>query len=268
MAVIDFDANYNAFVREWAKKNAEKLKTGDDPSVYFDEIYEEWLSLPLSEAGDLSPKEYFKRLTPSQAVDMLKSCRLAEMAIPLPLIDRLAEDDCEGILKELICDEDEQIFATAASLLEERQSSSHIGKLIEKLLDPSSSDGVRGLAIEFLSNRSDEVREELLSRIGESFEGDRLIADVLVHSKGDDRIYRLLVDLFLSGKDNPLYASYLGMYEDERALPLLLKRINEPGVGYVEFLELRNAIERLGGDPIPDRDFEDDPDFKLIKGKR
>jgi len=266
MALIDFDANYEGFVREWAKKNAEKLREGDDPSVYSGEIYEQWLSLPIEEAGGLSPKEYFCRITPPQAVDMLKGYRAAGVTVPMPLVDRLAEDDCEGLLKGLLNDEDEQTFAIAASLLEERQSGAHMGKLIEKLLDSRSGDGVKGLAIEFLSSHADDVKEELLSRAGKSLEGDMLIADVLVHCKGDDRIYQLLVRLFLSEKDNPLYSSYLGMYEDERALPLLMKRINHPEVGYVEFLELRNAIERLGGDPIPDRDFGFDPDYRLIKG--
>ena len=71
----------------------------------------------------------------------------------------------------------------------------------------------------------------------------------------------------MSGKNNVLYASYLGMYEDLRALPLLRERIKNPHIGYVEFTEIRNSIERLGGEVDVKRDFSSDPDYAVLKNK-
>lgn len=196
---------------------------------------------------------------------MLQEYKEAETGIPFPLIDRLAASDCLPELLPLLDSADEEVFTIAVNLLEEGGSSAHIEKMIEELLDPASGEDTRSFAAEILANHADEVKEKLLSRAGKSEETDMLLADVLVYSKGDDRIYQLLVRLFLSGLNNALYAGYLGMYEDERALPLLKERIESPDIGYVEFMELRNAIERLGGDPIEDRDFHSDPDYKIMK---
>lgn len=265
MALIDFDQNYNRFVIEWAKRNAKRLKENEDPDVYMEEILEEWLSTPLDEADGLSPKEYFERLTPAEAADMLLGYKSTDISIPSPLIERLAESDCLPGLISLLDEEDDEVFTIAVNLLEEGGSFAHIDKMIEKLLEPAVDEEIKSFAAEVLSNHAGEVKEKLLSRAGESIERDMLIADVLVYCKGDDRIFNLLVRLFESGKNNSLYAGYLGMYEDERALPMLTRRIESPEVGYVEFLELRNAIERLGGDPIKDRDFEFDPDYKILK---
>lgn len=265
MGLIDFDKSYSDFVRQWAKENAARLKGDIEPDAFAGEIYEQWLNRPLPEAGDLSPKEYFGGLSPDRAANILLEYKKAGMDIPSPLIDRLAENDCQGCLEKLLDDADEEVFTIAVNLLEEGGSSAHIGKMMEKLLGQESSEDIKGLAAEVLSAHAGEVKEQLLSRSGESIETDMLIADVLVYCKGDDRIYDMLVRLFESGKNNPLYAGYLGMYEDERALPLLKKRIASPEVGYIEFLELRNAIERLGGDPIEDKDFEFDPDYRALK---
>ena len=35
--------------------------------------------------------------------------------------------------------------------------------------------------------------------------------------------------------------------------------------GYVDFIEVRNAIEMLGG-IAPERDFDDDPDYQALHG--
>ena len=61
-----------------------------------------------------------------------------------------------------------------------------------------------------------------------------------------------------------MHASYLAAYGDERALPYLLDKIDEEGITFVEYQELKFAIEALGGEYSKERDFSNDPYFKII----
>jgi hypothetical protein len=60
-------------------------------------------------------------------------------------------------------------------------------------------------------------------------------------------------------------ASYLAAYGDERALPLLLERIEDRSLGFVDFQELKYAIEALGGEYDEPRDFSEDKDYLAVE---
>ena len=64
---------------------------------------------------------------------------------------------------------------------------------------------------------------------------------------------------------SPVRAGYLAAYGDERALPHLMKRIEDRSIGFVEFQELKYAIEALGGEYNEPRDFSDDKDYLAVE---
>ena len=59
-------------------------------------------------------------------------------------------------------------------------------------------------------------------------------------------------------------ASYLAAYGDERALPVLLEAIESDAINFLEFQELKYAIEALGGEYTRERDFSEDAYYKEI----
>ena len=60
-------------------------------------------------------------------------------------------------------------------------------------------------------------------------------------------------------------ASYLAAYGDERALPVLLDKIDEEGITFIEYQELKYAIESLGGSYEKERDFSNDEYYQAVK---
>ena len=48
-----------------------------------------------------------------------------------------------------------------------------------------------------------------------------------------------------------------------RALPVLIAAANEENCRYMDFIELRAAIEELGGE-APEREFYDDPEYEAL----
>ena len=51
---------------------------------------------------------------------------------------------------------------------------------------------------------------------------------------------------------------------DERALPVLTAAAQEEKIPYLTFIEIRNAIETLGG-TCPERNYEDDPEYEALR---
>lgn len=270
MSLINFDKLYQDFVLQWTKKNASTLKKTESTEDYIDTIYKEWKEAPEVILGGISPIQYFDKLNGEEAVNLLKKYIEENIDVPSPLLDKIsAAKDCEDKLLNILKDKSSntELVITAANLLDESGSKKHIEILADILLDNSYDSDVKELAVEILSQNAEKAEKKLLSNINDNEIDDKsaYIADVLVYCKGRQKVYSLLSRLFESGKNNQLYAAYLGMYEDARALPLLQKRLLSEELGYVEFLEIRNSIERLGGEATIKKDFSDDPDFKALK---
>jgi hypothetical protein len=81
----------------------------------------------------------------------------------------------------------------------------------------------------------------------------------------DENIFELLLKEFRTFDNVATRAGYLAAYGDERALPYLLERIDDRTIGFVEFQELKYAIESLGGEYNEPRDFSEDKDFIAIE---
>ncbi|MBE0600801.1 MAG: hypothetical protein IH607_03375, partial [Firmicutes bacterium] len=95
--------------------------------------------------------------------------------------------------------------------------------------------------------------------------GKEALLDILARPGADNAVVRFAIDRFKtqSGK-RALYAGYLGKLDDERALEPLLAAAEAGDTSYIDFIEIRNAIERLGGD-APFRDFTDDPTYLAVQ---
>ena len=71
------------------------------------------------------------------------------------------------------------------------------------------------------------------------------------------RIVRRLAASFAAGHG-------LAKLGDERALPELISAAQEEKLPYLTFIEIRNAIEQLGG-TCPERDYEEDPEYEALR---
>ena len=60
-------------------------------------------------------------------------------------------------------------------------------------------------------------------------------------------------------------AAYLGRLGDPRALPALNREALREDLRYLDYIELRSAIEALGGE-APERTFYDDPEYEALFG--
>ena len=60
-------------------------------------------------------------------------------------------------------------------------------------------------------------------------------------------------------------ARLLGRYGDERAVGPLKALLAATDISYYEYMELRNAVEALGGEVVREREFYGDPDYEYLR---
>ena len=120
--------------------------------------------------------------------------------------------------------------------------------------------------VDLLKLHADEVKAEALAMYQQGF-GKEYALEILSKTvSGDEEVYKVLLDEFLQyGENTPMRASYLASYGDVRALPYLLERIDDETIGFVEFQELKYAIEALGGEYDKPRDFTGDKDYLAVE---
>ena len=62
-----------------------------------------------------------------------------------------------------------------------------------------------------------------------------------------------------------LFRSLLGRYGDARAVEPLKTLLSMSDITYFEYMELRNAVEALGGEIEQEREFYGDPDYEYLR---
>lgn len=122
-------------------------------------------------------------------------------------------------------------------------------------------------AYEYLLEDCDEAVDDMLEKFYTS-DGDtgKMLIEILAGYKGNPAIYMGLVSYLYRGEDVALFARLLGAYGDERAIDVLKSFAEEYDLDYNEFMEVRNAVEELGGDIECDKDYSDDPFYRYLKG--
>ena len=89
--------------------------------------------------------------------------------------------------------------------------------------------------------------------------------DVLCNFSGDERIYTYTVHQFLTQPDRrAMYASFLAKLNDPRAIEPLTQALSLSDVDYLDYIEIRNAIEMLGGEVTVEREFPGDPAYEAL----
>ena len=260
MKLIDFDEKFNRKMAEMIEKHAGE-RTEDEWENAVAAAYKKFGDTYMAALGK-TPRQYFAQMSDGGLVETLKEYLLQEVSVP----DFLCEEiEGRGVFPELLSlleETDEELVLYALNLIgaDRRAQRRYAAMLSEEGYDEHVKDAVADL----LKENADDVTDEVLPLVHTPNAAYAL--EILSRTKRrDERVYSALAQAFSEADeaDVPLYAGYLAAYGDERALPLLLRKIEED-VGFVAFQELKFAIEALGGEYTKERDFSADPSYKKI----
>jgi len=269
---INFDSKFADFTSAWMKEHRKDYKNYDAMEADMPRVYMSFLNTPARWLDGVTPGAYFTQFEdPKDLVDWLCAYCAHEVPVPDLLLDQITTvgKPCEKRLVALLKDEavGNEAKMTAIGLLRELDSTQPKMLYISWQLEREAEDELADYAMESLAGMGKSAVQPMLEALPRANNaGQEALLDVLVNYPGNPQVYNLAVRMF---RENPgrraLFASYLGKLGDERALPLLKEAAEDEKTGYADFIELRNAIEELGG-TAPEREFFDDPDWEALHG--
>ena len=273
--ILDFDANFAAYSEKWMEMNKKKFKNIEQMEDAMPDVYMHWLNSPAAFLQGEAPGLYFQRFdNAAELVRWLEAYLEANVPVPDPLMERitdLGEKSVSPLMRAAADSErDAQMRVTALNLLKEIETDGAPLNLCLEIIDSREADDeVADVAAELLQTLGEECVPPILTRINEvTDEARETYLDVLCNFPGDERIFPPLMEAFETHPDKrALYASYLGKLGDPRAIEGLKDVLTDPELNYLDYLEIRNAVEMLGGTVEIDREFAGDPYYEALKGQ-
>ena len=271
MPIINIDEHFAEFMSDWMKAHEDQYANFDEMEEDMPRIYMAFLNTRAKWLGNVTPGAYFTQFEdPKVLVDWL--AQYCEEGTPVP--DLLMEQittvgrPCEKRLLELLKDEEatEEAKMIAVNLLREMDSVLPKMLYIRWQLNRDSQDELKDNALESLTEMGETVVQPILQELpGANEAGEEALLEVLSHFPGNEQIFKLALKLFRERKERrALFAGYLAKLGDDRALPELTAAAEEEKLPYLTFIEIRNAIETLGG-VCPERTYEDDPEYEALR---
>ena len=156
---------------------------------------------------------------------------------------------------------------TAVGLLRAMESTLPKMLYVQWQMDRAEEDELADNALDSLVEMGKGALQPILEALPKANDaGQQALLDAAVRFPGNEHVFQLTLRMFRQHPEKrALFASYLAKLGDVRALKVLKEAAASEETRYVDYIELRNAIEALGGD-APERDFSDDPDAGVLSG--
>ena len=267
--IIDFDRLYFDYARTWLKAHPGLTEAQIDDA--YNDIMAEWIEQPLAELDGATPGTYFERFDACELAKLLREYLAADINVPEPLYSRIVflGSEVAPVLRDMLADENEteKARAEALSLLRDMEDAEAVSQLEALVLNAKIQGELPEMAADVLSSGQPAAAKRLIAAYPTASEyAGQLILDIACNYPGDPEVTKLMLEALRSQPDSiAANASRLGKYGDEQAIPELKKCLNLTELNYLDYIELCDAIEALGGDADRSRSFFGDPYFEALR---
>lgn len=260
MKLYDFDGMFDEKLSAYVKKNADKYKEREWEDI-IPAMYARFGDTVIKSLGK-SPNRYYAEMDDKTLIAQLRAHLKQGVAVSEFLCNAIESRGADELLIPLLSGTEDEI-SYALNLL--GASKAALPEYM-RLLKDSDSEDVKNTCVDYLKEYADEVKSEALANYNAGVEREYMLEILSRCVIKSDEIYEILIKEFRLADDNlPMRASYLAAYGDERALPVLLDKIDEEGITFIEYQELKYAIESLGGSYEKERDFSNDEYYQAVK---
>ena len=224
-------------------------------------LFDEWAAAPDEKLSGKSPSEYVEELSArGELKDYIWNVIDAGLSVS-PLLDDAVrkEGDAVTFLINLILEKKKAAEEYAMPLITDIGGEEAEDFCIKVLADKDADDYLSAWAYDFLATAGERAADKILAVIKDAdAQTQEIYADILSNYRGNKEIYYWLVTLLYRGENVPLFADLLAKYDNPAAIEVLKAFAEQFDINYLEFKELRYAVERLGGEWTLEKDFSGD----------
>lgn len=273
MRCINFDKEFQRFMAAYVKEHGKEYKNYDAIEAALPQIYDQFLDTPANWLGNAKPGEYFQQYDqPRQLVNWMEDYLKQRIPVPDMLMNRISElgKEAEEALMHLLRKDraPREAVMAAMTLLREIESIAPMDWYIELQLNRTEGeDELADNALESLEDMgADAIDAMRLALPKANPAGQEALLTLLSNFPGDEQVFQTALQLFAARREQTaVLADCLARLGDERALPALKAAAASEETPYLDYIELRSAIEALGGD-APEREFdENDPTYEALR---
>ncbi len=255
--LIDFDNQFNEYMDSWADELLKKGKKPEEIEELIPEAYQKW----AEEAS-----KYFDDVEPTELVKMLGAYLDEEIMVPDILIDKIiSEPLCEKEVYELFLEErSDEDRILLMNVLADMNSKLPVSENINILLN-SENEELAQAAAEALKYSG--AQDEILRVYNEEYDIDtrEKLMYVLVYSEPKVTGLGLkLSELMNESPNRGIIAGMMAFYGDDSCLPILYLAEKSEDITYIDYVEICDAIESLGGETKRERDFDGDEYYEMM----
>ncbi len=272
MRLIDFDEHFASYMKAWLDKHEDDFETADELEAQMPALYEQFLDTPADWLAGQKPGSYFDQWEDAELlIRWILEYLASGVSLPDMLLNRVAAlgESAAPSLMAMLLDEagGGEKRMLAISLLREIGSLLPMQCYIDWQYERRDENELCDNALESLEQMGEEAAPAMLEALeGASPAGQEALLSVLSRCSQDDRVLERLLMLFESRPERRgILAAYLSRLNDPRALPSLMAAAQDEQLKYLDYIEIRSAIESLGGE-APVREFYDDAEYEALFG--
>ncbi len=261
MKLIDFDGMFDEKLALYMSQNKNKHTEREWEDV-IPKLYKKFGDTRIAKIG-CTPKEYYGKMADEELVATLQAHLAQDVPVSEFLCNEMEERGNTALLLPLLASEDEAAVSYAMNLIGD--DSAAFDSYFSLLTGNRLTEDIRSDATDILRLHADEVKTRALGYYEEGIAREYMLEILSRVKEKEEGVFEILLSEFRKAEETSTRAGYLAAYGDERALPHLLQRIEDRSIGFVEFQELKYAIEALGGEYDEPRDFTQDKDYIAIE---
>jgi len=274
--MIDFEKEFQTYLHEWMKKSDVVDASEIDDMVPV--LYEKWLTTPSEAFLSIKPVDFFKPIEdPTKLMEILGKYIFSDISVPGPLLNEIGKHEEEIyplLLKSIesynIDDQGmEKFIIYCIELIDEMDKNHPLDDYIRIIKKANSSSNIIEVLVEILRAEIFDLSVHTKIKnayVNTAFEFSKdCFLDLLSELPFDDGAYDFILECFETEvAKSGLYAHMLAKIGNDACLDTLTKRIKDPQLNYFNYLQVKEALEELGGVCDIARDFEGDPYFDKI----
>jgi len=257
--LIDFDKQFNEYMDEYAEKLLNEGKKPEEIEELIPEMYENWAR---------EARKYFEDMSDESVVQMLGAYLDEGIAVPDILTDVITErKTCErGIYELFRQDRSEDDAILLMNLLSDINSTLPLDDYL-RIVRSSEESELADAACEALKYATDVFDGEILEAYEDEYSADireKLLYILIYGKKKIKSLAPKLIELMNDTERKAVVAGLMSYYGDDACLPILKKVKDDDSIDYIDYVEICDAIEALGGTVKRDREFNGDEYYELM----